>query len=358
MNDTVKKLVIAPDVSVKEAFKRIDEGGIGVLFICDREGRLLGSLTDGDIRRRFLKSGTLHEVVANSIKPDPIFVIKGNYTNEEARELMLEKVIEAVPVLDEDRKIVDVLFWTDIFKEANNNRLSQIDIPVVIMAGGKGERLGPFTKILPKPLMPLGDKPIIEIIMDRFKQHGIGRFFVTLNYKGRMIEAYLSGIDKDFSVKYVWEKEYLGTAASLKLIEDDLGDAFIVSNCDILVNIDYADLVKFHHSNNNVLTVTGSMQHHKIPYGVIHFEKEGRINRIQEKPEYDFMVNTGLYILSKEAVGYIPDNEYFDMTELLQKLLDSKKNVGVYPISQKSYVDIGQLNEYKKTVEQMDMVSK
>ncbi|MBN1405551.1 MAG: nucleotidyl transferase, partial [Candidatus Omnitrophica bacterium] len=176
-------------------------------------------------------------------------------------------------------------------------------------------------------------------------------FYVTLNHKGEMVKVYFESTAKPYAINYIKENEYLGTAGSLKLLPNRIEDTFIVSNCDIIVNADYEDLLEFHRKNKNLLTVVGSIQHYKIPYGILHFEKHGRIKSIQEKPEFDFTVNTGVYVLSKEAVNFIPKNKHFDMTDLIGKLLKNNEKVGVYPISEKSYMDTGQWEEYKKHIE-------
>lgn len=351
-NDKINKIKVSPNISIKQALKKIDEVGLRILFVCEDNGSLIGSLSDGDIRRRILKTGDLQEKIDGCYKRHPVCVIDNNFTMEDVKRIMLKKTIEVLPVVDDSGNIIDILFWKEVFGTTNTS-FKKINIPVVIMAGGKGERLGPFTKILPKPLVPIGETPIIERIMDKFYKNGAKHFYITLNYKGEMVKTYFENAKKDYVIDYVWEKDFLGTAGSLTLLPPDLADVFMVSNCDIIVDVDYADLLKFHEKNKNTLTVVGSIQHHRIPYGIVHFEREGRIQEIQEKPELDFTINTGLYVLSRKALSYIRKNKRLDMTDLIQILLNNKENVGVYPVSQKSYVDIGQLEEYKAYIEKL-----
>lgn len=353
MKDKIASIKISPDISIQEALKRMDKGGLGVLFVCDNNDVLIGSLTDGDIRRSILKTGNLQEPISSCFNPAPVFAEQGCHSRDELKTIMLEKPVEVLCMTDNQKKIVDILFWRDLF-EKDKVVNKKIDIPVVIVAGGKGRRLGPFTKILPKPLIPIGEKPIIEIIIDKFREYSVQHFYVILNYKGEMIRTYLESIEKDYKIEYIREEKFLGTAGGLSLLPSTMSETFIVSNCDIFINSDYNELLSFHNEQKNILTVVGAIQYHKIPYGIIDFEKGGKIKQIREKPEFTFTVNTGLYVVSKEALAYIPDNKFFDMTELLQVLLTKKESVGVYPISQNSYIDVGQQEQYKKVVEELE----
>ena len=348
-------LLIKEDLTVKETMKKMDIGAEKILFVVDENNILLGVITDGNIRRYLLSDGGLNDGISGIFNSNPI-CFKEDTDRNEIKRVLIEEKIEVVPIIDENKRIINVLHWADVFEKDNGYVKSKINVPVVIMAGGRGERLDPFTKILPKPLIPIGDKPIVEIIMDKFSQQGVEEFYITLNYKGEMIKSYFSGIDKGYQITYIWEKDFFGTAGSLRLLPSSIEDSFIVSNCDISVNMDFADLLQFHQENKNVLTVVGSIRHYQIPYGVIHFEKDGKISKISEKPEFDFTINTGLYVLSKEVLRYIPENGDFDMTDLLQVLLDKEKPIGVYPVSQNSYIDIGQWTEYKNSIEKLKLL--
>jgi NDP-sugar pyrophosphorylase family protein len=216
------------------------------------------------------------------------------------------------------------------------------------MAGGKGERLDPFTRILPKPLIPIGDKPIVEIIIEEFRKQGVERYYLTLNNKSEMIESYFNSIEKDYEIIFIKEKSFLGTAGSLKIIEKKISDLFIVSNCDVIVKADFSDVINFHKNQKSMLTILAPIQHHKIPYGVIEFKKGGQVGAIHEKPEYTFTINAGVYVLCKESLKFIPENTAFDMTSLIDVLLKNEKKIFIYPINEKNYIDIGQWEEYKK----------
>ena len=345
-------LCIRETKSVKSAMKQMDTTGYKILFVVTENNKLIGTITDGDFRKWILLGKSLDENVLEVFNKNPIKFIEGHDLGE-VKKTLVEYRIEAIPLVDADEHLVDALFWEDTFGEKYRKVEKKLEVPVIIMAGGEGKRLDPFTKILPKPLIPIGDKPMIETIIDGFVKQGIDDFFVTLNFKGNMIKVYFDSVEKDYSISYIWEDEFLGTAGSLRALPTEVGDTFIVSNCDILVKADYADLIGFHEKNNNTLTVVGSIYHHTIPYGIIQFAKEGKIENIQEKPELDFTVNTGVYVLSGDAVKSIPEGKRFDMTDLIQELLRKNENVGVYPVSSSSYIDVGQLEEYKNHIKKL-----
>jgi dTDP-glucose pyrophosphorylase len=333
-------------MSIREAIKRMDKGGERILLAIKQDGTLAGIITDGDIRRHILKKGGLTGHVCDCLNTKPRI---GN-TGDEAqkiKELMVRYKLEAVPVVDEHNKVVDLAIWNKFFGSPNAKHGS-ISTPVVIMAGGKGTRLDPFTKILPKPLIPIGEKPVLEVIMDRFAKYGVTKFYLTVNYKGEMIKSYFDNIEPKYQIRYIWEKEFLGTAGSLRLLPARFANRFIVSNCDIVVELDYSELVKFHKDQKNDLTMVGSLQNHIVPYGVIEFSRNGAVTTIREKPEYDFTVNTGIYVLERTTVRHIPKNKSFNIPDLIQFLIGRGGKVGVFPVSERAYIDIGQWEEYRR----------
>jgi len=224
---------------------------------------------------------------------------------------------------------------------------------VVIMAGGKGTRLNPFSKIFPKPLIPIGEKPVIEIIIDEFRKQGISEYFLTLNYKGKMVEAYFDNTEKDYKVEYIWEDDFLGTAGSLRLLEGKIGDTFIVSNCDVMVKADFGEVLNLHKEQNASLTILSSIQYYEIPYGITKFKKGGEVTDIIEKPEYAFTINTGVYILNRESLQFIPPKSHFNMTDLIKTLIKDNRKVSTYLVNENDYIDIGQWEDYKKAVDRL-----
>ncbi len=346
-----KDILISPEDDLKDALKKLDKTAEKTLFVVDKEDKLLGSLTDGDIRRYILKTGKMDGVVWDVCNRSPIFINKNELNDKNIKELFLKRKIEVLPVVDSERRVINYLTWTDVFSEKYDEKFTRtIDVPVVIMAGGKGTRLAPFTQVLPKPLIPVGEKTMVEHIIDKFRAFGVKKFYLTLNYKGELIKAYFDGIKKDYDIYFIWEKKFLGTAGSLSLLKEKIKGNFIVSNCDILINADFSKVLEFHKNNNSIFTSITSIQRYKIPYGVVNIKHGGLISEIIEKPEYVFQINTGVYVLNSEALNYFPENEYYDMPEFIKKLMDNSKKVFAYPVNESDYVDVGQWEEYKKAV--------
>jgi len=355
MNDKLDQFLVPKSISIKEAMRRMDSLGEKILFVVDDKNKLNGSLSDGDIRRWVLKNGTLSEPIEKVFSKDPISV-DNEYNIDSVKQLMLQNKIEWIPVIDQANKICDVLLWGKVFGNGQYRPKEKIDLPVVIMAGGKGTRLDPFTKVLPKPLIPIGEKTILEMIMEKFERYGINEFYLSINHKAKMVKAFFQETTTPYMIHYVEEKKPLGTAGSLRLIINRIKTSLIVSNCDILIDSDYTELVDFHNEGNYDITIVGSFRHFQIPYGICEIESGGRLKSIHEKPEYDYLVNTGMYIVKKEVLSMIPRNEYYNFTDLINQVKDSGGNVGVFPIDEKSWIDIGQWDEYRRATMVLDKV--
>lgn len=346
--------LITENASLKDAMRRMDKVGAKNLFVIDAERKLLGALTDGDIRRWILKGGNVKECLENVYNRTPYFVTE-NYDKNEVKEIMLKHRIERVPVTAGDKEIVDVLFWENIFGEKTLVLKKQLDIPVVIMAGGKGTRLDPFTRILPKPLIPIGEKAIIDIIMDKFSDYGIKDFYVSINHKAKMIKSYFEETRPPYNISYIEENSPLGTAGSLTFLKGKIEESVMVSNCDIIVDCDYSEVTEFHNNNKYDITIVGSFRHFTIPYGICEIEKDGLLIGMTEKPEYDFLVNTGMSVLRKNVLELIPKDKKFHITNLVECVKNQGGKVGVFPINSKSWIDVGEWEEYRKSVRLMGL---
>lgn len=349
-----KEILVSKNVSVKEVLKELDRTAEKTLLVVDQENRLLGTITDGDIRRYLLKGKSLEDDIKGIYCEKPTFVRDGKFTLESVKKIFIKKKINLLPVLDEKNRVVDYIVWDKVFsEEAKLAQTGKIDVPVVVMAGGKGTRLEPFTNILPKPLIPINDKPVIELIIEKFRGQGAKEYYLILNFKGEMIKAYFSSIERDYKVTYVWESDFLGTAGGLKLIEDMNSDIFIVSNCDVIVKADFEEVISLHKKNNAAMTILSSIQHYKLPYGVIKFRNNGVVTDVVEKPEYTTTINTGVYVLNKYVTQFIPERKHFDMPDLIRTLIEHNQKVVTYPVNQNDYIDTGQWEGYRKAVEKL-----
>ncbi len=346
----IENHTINANQALKSAMEKLEKNGRRVLFVVDNNGLFLGVLSSGDVRRWILKTGGLKGKVIDVCNKNPL-TVKEDYNLNDVKSLLLKNYILAVPVVSSEKRIIKILFWEDVFKENYKHYKEILDVSVVIMAGGKGTRLSEFTKFFPKPLIPIGGKTMIELIMDEYAKFGINDFIISLGYKSKMIKAYLEDYNRDISLEYIEEEKPLGTSGSLKLINKIFKKPFFVSNCDVIIYADYADIHKFHTEGKYALTIVASMQFHKIPYGVCELEENGSLKKINEKPEFNFLVNSGMYIFNTETIDLIPDDAYFNITDLIEKLKENGMKIGVYPVSEKSYFDVGQWKEYKASIE-------
>jgi dTDP-glucose pyrophosphorylase len=342
-------ILINKTSSVSTALKSLDRSAEKILFVVDAYNKFLGTITDGDIRRFLISNGNLDTEIKDLYNTKSTFFFEDEFDVDNVKNIMISKGIEVIPILNRKFTIIDYKTWKDLFNDqpVNKKNKGSIDVPVVIMAGGKGTRLEPFTKILPKPLIPVNDKPILKHIIDEFRQFKAKNFLLILNYKGEIIKAFMKEGTHDYNISYIWEEEFYGTAGSLNLLGDAIENDFILSNCDILVKADYSDVLKFHRKNNADMTILSAVKHYKIPYGVIERNADGCVKRINEKPENTFFVNTGVYLLNKRILGLIPENVKYDMDIFIKDLLNKDFKIQTYPVNENDYVDIGQWEEYK-----------
>ena len=344
-----KSLLIDKSITIKDTIEALDKGAKKVVIVTEDE-KLVGIVTDGDIRRWILKNGSLQENVSKVMNDSPVYL---EYIyKDSAKKVMIDKSIECLPLVDDKKRVIDIIFLND---GLNSNNFEKIDVPVVIMAGGQGTRLYPYTKILPKPLIPIEDIPIVERIINRFNDYGCKSFYLTVNYKKNMIKAYFNEIDKDYNIFYIEEEKPLGTGGSLHLLKDKLKETFFVSNCDILIDANYSDIIKYHKKNNNKITVITSLKNYTIPYGVINLSENGDISSTKEKPEYNFLVNTGMYILEPDVLEDIPENEFYHITYLIDKYIEEGKKVGTYPITENCWLDMGEFKEMERMSERLKL---
>jgi dTDP-glucose pyrophosphorylase len=349
-NKRLKSLFISTCTTIKESMQKLNETAEKILFIVDNEEKLLGTLSDGDIRRGLMHGINFTDPIEGVMRRDYIALPSGLLDLEQqARQLMIKNKIEQIPILDLDSKVVDVALWTDIFGEKDEKKKQSLySNQVVVMAGGRGTRLDPFTAILPKPLIPIGNKSVIEIIMEKFLRCGFHRFIYTLNYKREYIKLFLKERAFPYEISWVEEDDFLGTIGGLTLLQEQIEDTFFVANCDSVLELDFDNVLAWHKENGAAITIIGCHNEVKIPFGVLTLSN-GRLENILEKPVHDVIINTGVYILEPRVLTYLTPGVRTDMNELIQTVA-AKERVCVYPIY-KGWFDIGQWDEYKKNVQ-------
>ena len=346
----MKDISVQPDITIRQAMKALDKTAEKCLLVVNENRKLLGTITDGDLRRSILAGVKFSEDISSGYNKAPTVIIKEKYTTEEAKQLLLDLKLDLIPVVDRNRMVVDYVTWSKIGGKSQSKK-SLGNVPVVIMAGGKGTRMEPFTKILPKPLVPVHEKPIIEHIIDRFTALGCSDFYLTVNYKGRILKAYFEELQHDYGINFVEEQEPLGTAGSLRFLDGKFNQPFFVTNCDIIIKGDYASLYEFHQKGCYDITLVASAKEYIIPYGTCELNGEGHLSHINEKPHYDFLINTGLYVLNPNVLKLIPENKFYHITHLIEDAKSQGKKVGVFPIDDDAWIDIGQWAEFQKAVD-------
>lgn len=342
----LKDFLVTPECSVLEAMGKINYNAKGIVYVCE-QGRLLGTVTDGDIRRYILKSGDLRDSIIKVAHKDT------KTLSEKERGRAWEKMkyyqISSIPILDRKGKIKEICFAEECVRQKKD----VLDIPVVIMAGGKGTRLHPYTQILPKPLIPIGDKTITEHIVEHFMEYGCSWFDMIVNYKKNVIKAYFQDQDNPINIHFIEETEFLGTGGGLKLLKGRYPSTFFVSNCDILIEEDYGEILKFHKEQKNIVTMVCALKKIEIPYGTVEVTNGGKALRLNEKPQLSFTTNTGLYVLEPEFLEEIPDQTFIHITDVIQKCINQGKNIGVYSISEENWLDMGQEDELERMRERV-----
>lgn len=337
--NNINKIKISKNASIKKALKIISDGSLGIAIVVDKKGKLIGTLTDGDIRRGFLKGLTINSTINSLIFKKPI-VAKKNDEKEKILKIALSKKIYQIPVVDDIGRVISIHVLDELVKFKNKSNL------VVIMAGGMGMRLRPLTKNIPKPMLKVGNKPILQTILEKFKESGYHNFLFCVNYKSKIIQDYF-GDGSKFGVKieYIREKTRMGTAGALSLFKKKIKEPFFVINGDLLTNLDFEKMLDFHYEHNSKATMCVKEYNIDLPYGEVKLNKENIIS-IDEKPKLKFFVNAGVYILDPECIKLVP-KKFYDMTSLFKKILSNKKKTISFPLGE-YWLDIGRHNDYNK----------
>lgn len=346
----LQSICIAPSTTVKEAMQKLNETAQKILFVIDQDQHLLGTVSDGDIRRGIINGSPFNgSIEAIMCKKFTVLDHKNLELKKQAKALMLEYKINHIPLVDERSRILDVILWTDILSNGEDVKTKTFhDNPVVIMAGGKGTRLDIFTNIFPKPLLPIGDRPAIEFIMERFYEYGFSKFIYTLNYKKEYVKLFLKEKAFPYDIDWVEENEFLGTAGSLALLREKLKDTFFVVNCDSILKVDFEEILRLHKEQGAALTVVGSHNEINVPFGVLSISN-GKLDQICERPVHDMIINTGMYVMEPRVLLRLTPGVAMDMDALINKVAENER-VNVYPVYGRDWIDVGQWEEYRKGI--------
>lgn len=345
-----KKYIVSEHITVKAAIEQMIEGQIKAVIVAGEGEKVVGLFSNGDMRSFFLRGGALSANICEAMNRKPKLFRSADEVKEERK--IRNRVI--YPIVDKDKRVIDILDYSNVNPNGKVND-ALADIPLVIMAGGKGTRLYPYTKILPKPLIPIGDVTITERIIHSFQRYGCNEVIMILNHKANMIKAYMMELNKDYSIDFVEEEKFLGTAGGLKLIRDKVQTAFFLSNCDVLINADLECIYKTHKEKGNKITFVCSMKDVVIPYGVVETNADGTITHIKEKPGFSFLVNTGLYMIEPDVIDDIGEGELIHLPDLAQRYLEQGKKIGVFPISEREWMDMGQFNEMENMMKNLEL---
>lgn len=334
-----KKVTIHPHATLKEALQVIDSGAIQIALVVNAESRLLGTITDGDIRRGLLRGEDLQTPIESVMNPNPV---TGLIDEDQAiwQRTMLRHNLQHLPILDMNGHVVDLARYIPPQEPEREN-------PIILMAGGLGTRLRPLTENQPKPLLRVGAKPILETIIENFRGQGFHRFYLSINYKGEMIREYFGSGEKwDVDIQYLEEKERLGTAGALSLLPERPTCPFIVMNGDLLTNVDFVRLLDFHERQAAAATMCVREYSYQVPYGVIEIN-DYSVEKLVEKPIKQHFVNAGIYTLDPELLDLIPSHSYYDMTTLLESLIANGKKVSGFPLRD-YWLDIGRMDDFER----------
>lgn len=342
------ELCVAHTTTVRDAMRQLNQTAKKILFVL-QDTKLYGTLTDGDVRRFLLSGGKMGAPVADAAYLHP----KTAESVEQAKALLRSESrhLTAVPILEADGTLLNILLSPENTQEAP---LPQLNLPVVIMAGGMGKRLDPYTRILPKPLIPVGELPIIEHIMQRFLRYSCTEFHIIVNYKKELLKAYFNDSRQNYHIHWYDEETPLGTGGGLSLLKGQLDQTFFFTNCDILLRSDYAKMVEFHRAGGNTVTIVGACKNLTIPYGIVETGEGGVITAFREKPELYFLTNTGLYLVEPEVLEDIPGDKPQGFPDIIEAQRQKGRRTAVFPISEEEWLDMGQLDELERMRERLN----
>ncbi len=338
----MKDILIKTNSTIQETLVKLQNTSLKCLIVINKKKALLGTINDGDVRRAILKNAKLNFKIAKYYKKDCYFIRSNELSKISTSEKLKKLKINLIPIVDKNKKVID--YVADNFSEKNISQERNKKIETIIMAGGLGTRLKPYTNILPKPLLPFKGKTIIEHVIDKFTNYGLNKFIVSLNYKNIIVKAFFKELNPKFNVSFLEENKPLGTAGVLFKLKNK-NKKYLVSNCDVILDIDYNFLINFHEKKNFDITLVASAQKDRIPYGVCKVQNN-KLQNIIEKPEKNYLANTGLYLINSKVFKLIKNNENISFVDLINKAVAKKMKIGVYPVPSNAWLDLGQSADF------------
>ncbi|MDP3302084.1 MAG: nucleotidyltransferase family protein [Sulfuricurvum sp.] len=337
---SVENIKLTSSSTIREALKIIDSGAMQIAIVIDEYNRLVGTLTDGDIRRGLLNSLGLDDTIESIIFRTPTIAMLSE-TKEDILKKALDKKLHQIPIIDDEYRVIGIQEINDLIKPATKPNI------VVLMVGGLGSRLRPLTEEIPKPMLKVGNKPILQTIVEKFAEYGFREVIMCVNYKSHIIQDYFGdGSTFGITISYIFEEDRMGTAGALSLLKTLPNDPFFVMNGDLLTNVNFEHLRNYHMSQNAMATMCVREYDFQVPYGVVHMEGN-TILSIQEKPLHKFYVSAGIYMLNPEVIQHIPLEQFYDMPTLFETLIQQQQKAISFPIRE-YWLDIGQMEEYER----------
>ena len=344
----LEEILIDENTDIRFAVEQLETVRCKVIYVV-RDGKLAASISDGDVRRYVLQGGDASASIRHIANYNPTFLVR--YEKEKLDNIFSRSEIYSVPIVNYNHEVVEVIF-------RNGQRVRKIynlKCPVVMMAGGKGTRLYPYTKILPKALIPIGEIPIAERIINNFVDFGCRDFYMVINHKKDMIQGYFDSIKKNYNLSYVVEEKPLGTGGGLYLLNGMISQDFFLANCDVIVDADYNEIHSYHRKDNNFITIVAAKYHYTVPYGVVNCDEGHNYLGISEKPELNYLISTGVYVVNYELLELMPKERKLQFPDMIEELKKQGKKIGVYIVEETAYMDMGQLEELEKMKEKLNV---
>ena len=348
----MKNLIIPQSTTIKQSLNKLEKNNEKCLLVISKKGTLIGILNDGDIRRAIIKGANVDSKIMNYVQKKPFYLFQDDLKKKKDYEIsnLIKKErknhIDVIPILNKSKKIIDILSLNKKNINQNSNKLIS-KVPLVIMAGGKGLRLKPFTDIFPKALIPIDNVPAVEHIINHFRKSNVTKIFLTLNYKKELIKSYFAD-NKLFKLKYVEEKKALDTAGAIGLFKKKIKSDFFVCNCDTISKINLEKFFEYHSKGKFDITLVAATKKHSLSYGSCKLDGAGNLKKIIEKPFTNHLVNIGLYLLKPNIITMVSGKEIISMDQLITRAKKRKKRIGVFPVNENSWKDVGEWSENYK----------